>query len=249
MTLTGQVFALMTGVATDEQARQIVDAADRYLYDAKVGGYRLNTDFGPDAGRLSMSLGRCFGFAFGHKENGAMFSHMAVMYANALYKRGLVREGFAVLDGIYRHSQDFFRSGIYPGIPEYVEPGGRGLYPYLTGSASWYLLTMVGEVFGIKGQLGDLVLEPKLMPEQFGAEGRASVLTLFAGRKLKVTYHNPECLPWGVYTIAGIRLDGEAVSEKRQGRVAILSQSTLATLATEETHTLDVFLAASPQDQ
>ena len=148
-----------------------------------------------------MKLGRCFGFAFGHKENGAMFSHMAVMYASALYKRGLVPEGFAVLDGIYRHSQDFGLSGIYPGIPEYVEPGGRGMYPYLTGSASWYLLTMLTEVLGVKGQFGDLVLEPKLVPEQFDADGRASVLTLFAGRKLRITYHNPDCLPWGVYSV------------------------------------------------
>jgi len=248
MTLTGQVFALMGGIASDEQARQIVRAADRYLYDPDVGGYRLNTDLGSDAERLNRSLGRCFGFAFGHKENGAMFSHMAVMYANALYKRGLVREGFAVLDGIYHHCQDLSLSGIYPGIPEYVEPGGRGMYPYLTGAASWYLLTMLTEVLGIKGQFGDLVLEPKLVREQFDAEGRASVLTQFADRRLRVTYHNPDNLPWDVYDIASIRLDGEGVSHARQDRAAILPQSTLAPLSAEDVHTLDVFLATSPQD-
>ncbi|HSR35360.1 MAG TPA: cellobiose phosphorylase [Anaerolineae bacterium] len=248
MTLTGQVFALMGGVATDEQARQIVRAADRYLYDPSIGGYRLNTDFGRAGERLSMNLGRCFGFAFGHKENGAMFSHMAVMYANALYKRGLVPEGFAVLDSIYRHSQDLSRSGIYPGIPEYVEPGGRGMYPYLTGSASWYLLTMLTEVLGIKGRLGDLALEPKLMPEQFDADGWASVLTLFADRKLKVAYHNPDRLPWGMYTIAGIRLDGEEVSYERQGRAAILSQGTLMALTKERAHTVEASLATDTQD-
>jgi cellobiose phosphorylase len=248
MTLTGQVFALMGGIATGEQARQIVRAADRHLYDPNVGGYRLNTDFGLATERLSMSLGRCFGFAFGHKENGAMFSHMAVMYANALYKRGLVREGFAVLDGIYRHCQDLSLSGIYPGIPEYVEPGGRGMYPYLTGSASWYLLTMLTEVLGIKGRLGDLELEPKLMPEQFDADGRALVSILFAGRKLRVTYHNPDRLPWGMYTIAGVRLGGEEVSCERQGRAAILPRSAITALASEGVHTLDVFLATSAQD-
>ncbi len=248
MTLTGQVFALMGGIATDEQARQIVRSVDRYLYDPSVGGPRLNTDFGPDAERLSMSLGRCFGFAFGHKENGAMFSHMAVMYANALYKRGLVGEGFAVLDGIYRHCQDLSLSGIYPGIPEYVEPGGRGMYPYLTGSASWYLLTMLTEVLGVKGRLGDLVLEPKLAPEQFDADGRASVLTLFAGRKLEIAYHNPDRLPWGMYTIAWIRLNGERVSYESQGRAAILPRNAIMALAVEGVHTLEVFLAANPQD-
>ncbi len=89
MTLTGQVFALMGGVASDEQANEIVRSVDRYLYDAKLGGYRLNTDFG----EVLPSLGRGFGFAYGHKENGAMFSHMAVMYANALYQRGMAIAG------------------------------------------------------------------------------------------------------------------------------------------------------------
>ena len=46
MTLTGQVFTLMSGIATDAQAAEIVRAADRYLYAPRVGGYRLNTDFG-----------------------------------------------------------------------------------------------------------------------------------------------------------------------------------------------------------
>jgi hypothetical protein len=247
MTLTGQVFALMGGIATDEQARQIARAAHRYLYDSSVGGYRLNTDFGTDAERLSMKLGRCFGFAFGHKENGAMFSHMAVMYANALYKRGLVREGFAVLDGIYRHSQDFQLSGIYPGIPEYIEPGGRGMYPYLTGSASWYLLTMLTEVFGIKGRLGDLVLEPKLVPAQFDAHGRASVMTLFAGRKLKVTYYNPGRLPWGIYRISEMRLGGEPLPCERLGQAAFLPRRTITSLAEERVHVLDVSLATNTQ--
>jgi len=243
MTLTGQVFALMGGIATDEQARQIVRAADRYLYDPGVGGYRLNTDFGPAAERLSMSLGRCFGFAYGHKENGAMFSHMAVMYANALYKRGLVQEGFAVLDGIYRHSQDFGQSRIYPGIPEYIEPGGRGMYPYLTGSASWYLLTMLTEVFGVKGHLGDLVLEPKLVSHQFGADGHASVLTQFAGRRLQITYRNPDRLAWGECTIVRIELDGETLSAELPGRTIRVPRSTITALAMEKVHTVDIFLS------
>lgn len=44
------------------------------------------------------------------------------------------------------------------------------MYTYLTGSASWLLLTMVTEVFGVKGKLGDLLLQPKLVKEQFDSE-------------------------------------------------------------------------------
>ena len=200
MTLTGQVFTLMSGIATDAQAAEIVRAADRYLYDPRVGGYRLNTDFGG----MQLNLGRCFGFAFGHKENGAMFSHMAVMYANALYRRGKVREGWLVLEGIYRHCQDFAVSRMYPGLPEYISERGRGMYPWLTGSASWYLLTLLTEVFGVKGDLGDLVLEPKLVAAQFDPQGDATIRTRFAGRDLEVVYHNPRGLNYGEYAIQGV---------------------------------------------
>lgn len=205
MTLTGQVFTLMCGIASDEQARKIARAADHYLYTPSLSGYRLNTDFG----ELRLNLGRAFGFAYGHKENGAMFSHMAVMYANALYQRGLVEAGWRVLEGIYSQSQDFAASRMYPGIPEYFSPRGRGMYPYLTGSASWYLLTMLTEVYGVRGELGDLVLAPKLLASQFSADGQATVQTLFAGRNLQVTYKNPLRLAYGQYKVGEILVNGQ----------------------------------------
>jgi cellobiose phosphorylase len=238
MTLTGQVFALMGGIATDEQALEIIQAVDRYLFDPKVGGYRLNTNFG----ETLFNLGRCFGFAFGHKENGAMFSHMAVMYAYALYRRGFVREGRRVLDGIFQHSQNFPVSRMYPGIPEYISSKGRGMYPFLTGSASWYLFTMLTEVFGVKGSLGDLTLEPKLAREQFDTDGKASVSTLFAGRKLNVTYHDTSDLAYGQYRIKEIRLDDEPVLFELRGSTATLSRETVVGLAEDRTHNLDVLL-------
>ncbi len=39
-----------------------------------------------------------FGFAYGEKENGAVVSHMAVMYANALYKQGFIKEVQGIKD-------------------------------------------------------------------------------------------------------------------------------------------------------
>lgn len=41
------------------------------------------------------------------------------------------------------------------------------MYHYLTGAASWYMMTMITEVFGIRGQNGNLILYPKLLAEQF----------------------------------------------------------------------------------
>jgi cellobiose phosphorylase len=238
MTLSGQVFTLMGGVATDDQAQEMIRAADKYLLDPEIGGYRLNTNFG----EVLLNLGRAFGYAFGHKENGAMFSHMAVMYANALYQRGFVQEGYLVLDGIYRQSTNFPLSRMYPGIPEYFNNRGRGMYPYLTGSASWYLLTLVTEAFGIKGHLGDLEISPKLVRAQFDPQGIASVITLFSNRKVKITIQNPERLDYGEYQIDAIKLAGARKPFERAGYGAILARQDIEKLSSDETHSIEVIL-------
>ena len=74
---------------------------------------------------------------------------MAVMYANALYQRGYAKEGHKVLQALLEAAMDFNKSEMYPGIPEYFDNEGRGLYAYLTGATSWYMLTMITEVFGV----------------------------------------------------------------------------------------------------
>ena len=156
MILTSQVFAIMGGTADDEMTAKICQSADKYLYREKVGGYRLNTKFDED----KFDLGRMFGFAYGEKENGAVFSHMTVMFANALYKRGFVKEGYKALGTLLATAMDFETSKIYPGVPEYFDASGRGMYHYLTGAASWFMLTMITEVYGVKGAMGNLMLEP-----------------------------------------------------------------------------------------
>ncbi len=206
MTLTGQVFAIMSGMASPEEVEQIILSADEFLKDKKLGGFRLNTDFGLDH---YLELGRAFGFAYGTKENGAFFSHMNVMYAAALYQRGFARAGYRVLQSIYRMAVDGARSKIYPGIPEYFDAEGRGMYHYLTGSASWLVLTKLIHVFGVRGHRGDLILSPQLVKEEFNAKGHAAVICQFAGRRLDITYHNPSRLDAGQYAIKGISVDGK----------------------------------------
>ena len=111
---------------------------------------------------------------------------------------------------------------MYPGIPEYFNPRGRGMYPYLTGSASWYLLTMLTEVYGVRGDLGDLLLAPKLLASQFGADGKATVHTLFAGKKLCVTYQNAQGLQYEQYKIGQMLVNGQEIpAETISGGVKI----------------------------
>lgn len=203
MMLTGQVFSIMAGTADDTQIAQITKAADRYLFDASCGGYRLNTDFH----EVKTDMGRMFGFAYGEKENGAVFSHMTVMYANALYGRGYVKEGYKALHALYTQAMDFENSRIYPGIPEYFGKDGRGLYHYLTGAASWYMLTVITCMFGIRGEDGALVIAPNLLLEQFDAAGNAAITLPFQGISWEITLENKKGLEAGNYGVADARLD------------------------------------------
>jgi cellobiose phosphorylase len=207
MTLTGQVFPIMSGVATNEQVAEIYKSAKKYLWDKKLKGFRLNTDFK----EIQPNLGRAFSFAYGEKENGAFFSHMNVMFAYALYKRGFVKEAFEVINSIYNMSISS-KAKIYPCIPEYFNSDGRGMYSYLTGSATWLIFTMLTQVFGVRGEMGDLIIEPKLVKQQFGKSDKVSVNTSFAGKNIRVNYHNPQRLDYGEYKIGSISINGNSLT-------------------------------------
>lgn len=226
MTLTGQVFPLMHGVATKEDTADVVKAVRRFLKDKELGGYRLNTDFGL---RHYLSFGRAFGFAYGTKENGAVFSHMSVMYSYALYKQGFAREGYEVLRSLYRMGMDMQRANIYPGVPEYFDGEGRGVYHFLTGSASWYVLTLLTMAYGVRGEKGDLLLAPQLVAEEFGSDNKTSVVFQFAGKRVEVSYMNPQRLDAGQYRIEKVLLNGsEIVIKHKSSGEALISRKLLS---------------------
>ena len=237
MMLTGQVFPIMNFVATDEQIRKITASADHYLYRQEIGGYRLNTDFK----EIKTDLGRMFGFAYGEKENGAVFSHMTVMYANALYRRGFAKEGWKALKTLADTALNFETSRIYPGIPEYFRADGRGVYHYLTGAASWYMLTMVTEAFGVHGKAGDLVLYPKLLAEQFDDNGRASITVQFADKTFHIHYDNPNQKDFGKYIIKKAVCDNQEI-DITDDAFAFITKDKLTELS-DDTHEIIITLA------
>jgi cellobiose phosphorylase len=236
MMLTGCVFSIMSGTAKEDKISEIVKSADKYLYSKEIGGYRLNTDFK----ELRTDLGRMFGFSYGDKENGAVFSHMAVMYGNALYKRGFGKEGYKALSTLYDAAANFEVSRIYPGIPEYFNGEGRGLYNYLTGAASWYLLTMVTQSFGVRGNAGDLFIEPALVAEQFGTDHKASISLTFRGKKFEVIFVNPQGKTCGEYEISKVTLDGNKAIEA--GKQSATIAADLIDQLDDTVHVIEVFL-------
>ncbi len=242
MMLTGQVFAVMSNTALDGQTASICRSADHYLYDKKAGGYRLNTDFHEQ----KYDLGRMFGFAYGEKENGAVFSHMTVMFGNALYQRGFVKEGYKALQSLADTAMDFETSKIYPGIPEYFNSSGRGMYHYLTGAASWYMLTAVTQVFGVRGRLGDMLIEPKLIKEQFDSSGTAWIQLMFAAKQFHIIFQNPHKLGYGEYILKSAYCD-QKIQLQVLGGAAVFERDKIDDLP-EAIHTIIIELESKNQE-
>jgi cellobiose phosphorylase len=237
MILTSQVFPVMAGLATQRQIKEILRNSKRYLLDRKLKGYRLNTDFKEE----QHNLGRAFSFVYGDKENGAFFNHMTVMFAYALYRRGFAQDGWEVLSSVYKMALDSERAKIYPCLPEYFNSEGRGMYSYLTGSASWFVLTLLTEVFGVKGRDGDLCLEPKLDAANFRHSTSLTVMRNFAGRRIKVKFINPRRLSYPNYRIVKVILNSRVLNLP-QGKTVFIERFLLAKLAKKPLNTLEVYL-------
>ncbi len=217
MTLTGQVFSILSNIASKDQINLILSSIKKNLKDPEFGGIRLNTNFG----EIQLNLGRAFAFSYGDKENGAFFSHMIVMLIYALYKRGYVDEGYEIFKSVYDMANNTQKSKIYPGIPEYFNSEGRGLYHYLTGSASWLVYTMVDQIFGISSSLGDLKVEPKLKKIQFKKSDKIELEINFANHRYLIRYLNSSKLDYKNYSISTIKLNEKIIHNKKSKKVVI----------------------------
>ena len=121
------------------------------------------------------------------------------------------------------------KSRIFPGLPEYFNNEGRGRYMYLTGSASWYVLTLLTQAFGVRGTNGDLLMAPKLVPEQFSKKGLATVVFQFAGSEVRVTYQNPRKVSYEKMKIRDVKCDNQSISfSKLSDREVVINRHVIA---------------------
>jgi cellobiose phosphorylase len=206
MNLTGQAIALLSKTPTTNQAKLIASKTKDLLFAEKLGGYKLNSNYN----KVLTNMGRAYGFAYGHKENGAVFSHMAVMYAYGLYQYNLVTHGNQAMMALLKQAQNI-ESKVFLGIPEYFNDRGIGMYPYLTGSASWMLKLLRSEVFGINFEYGTLKLNPKLRNSDF-VNNKTSITTYLFKKLRTITYFNPKNLDFGFYKISKVIVNSQEIN-------------------------------------
>ncbi len=234
MTLTGQVFPIMSKIADNPKIKSILKNSNKYLKH-KNNTYRLNTDYKNNPPKL----GRAFGFSYGDKENGSVFSHMNVMFSYSLYSQGFAREGFDILHGLYKNTIDNYQS--YPQLPEYFNLQGKGLYSYLTGSASWYIYTIITQSFGIKGDLGNIILEPKLVKKQFGKNRSIKIKLPLNKKNIVLEYINKNKKDWPKYNIISAEINGKLFKDIGTKKL-IIPQNQIDKILNKKINTLKIIL-------
>jgi cellobiose phosphorylase len=116
------------------------------------------------------------------------------------------------------------------------------MYSYLTGSASWFILTLLTQAFGVYGRDGQLVIEPKLAKEQFQNSTNISISRNFAGRRLQVNFLNPGKLEYGRYKIVDLRMNSKRLPVDKASSSVIIRKTTLSNLPVNRLNTVDIIL-------
>ena len=102
-------------------------------------------------------------------------------------------------------------------------------------------MTMITEVFGVRGEAGDLILYPKLLAVQFDDEHKASVTTPFAGRTFTIVYENKNGRDFGGYIIDSAYCDEKEIPVNEDSFV-VLSRDMLDALSAGA-HTIVIHLS------
>ena len=70
------------------------------------------------------------------------------------------------------------------------------------------MLTVVTQMFGVRGEYGNLIINPKLLNCQFNDEGKAYISLTFGGTDLKIEIINKSRLEVGDYSVTKVEADG-----------------------------------------
>ncbi len=238
--LPSQVMAIMFNTATDEQIQEIYQSVKKHLKDQKEKEtiFRLCTDFQ----ELDLNIGRVTGFIYGEKEHGSKWIQQNIMLMYGLYKRGFVKEGYEVFNSIFKTFMNTNKTQVFPCLSSYINSDGKGAYNYLTGSGTWYLLTLTTQIFGVRGEKGHLLLEPKLVKEQFDKEGKVKIALNFREKRLDIEYHNKNNKDWNVYGVQSVKINHQNVDFIPKKRGGLIEIDTILKYGTQENNDVQIDL-------
>lgn len=167
--LNAQSWAIMAGVATDEQIEAMVQAVDDLL-GTRIAPALLAPPYPgmvPHVGKLTLKTP-------GTGENGSVYSHAALFWSHALYACGRSTQAWRILRNLVPGGPDnpveaagqvpLYIPNFYRG-PAFPEIFGRSSYSPNTGSAAWVYMTFIEQVVGLRGEGSYLRVQPNLPSE------------------------------------------------------------------------------------
>ncbi|MEY2930725.1 MAG: hypothetical protein RL033_1474 [Pseudomonadota bacterium] len=205
--LNTQVWAVISGVATEAQAKSSLAAMKREL--ATPYGLMLCA---PPFEKTPRHIMDGVVYNKGIKENGGIFNHPQAWAVMAECQRGNGDQGYeyyrAYMPSAYNtraelreiepyvHSQTTYAS---------CNPhAGKSRVPWLTGTASWSLFVAVQSILGIVPELDGLRIDPCIPRSWPGFQ----VERQFRGKKLTISVENPKGLSKGVQRL---QVDGKVI--------------------------------------
>ena len=216
--LNAQTWAVITGVADQARATQVMDVVEREL-ETRVGPVLLRPAYTvPDA-----TIGYLSRYAAGMRENGGVYTHAAtwaVMAAARLKRTEAAYRMARKINPVVRgQDPDEYVAEPYvtPGNIEGPDSGcfGRGGWTWYTGSAAWYFRVVLDWILGIRPTIEGIKVDP-CIPADWTS---FSVVRIFRGATYRFEVKNPGNTGHGV---AEILLNGTALQLPADGGAPVL---------------------------
>lgn len=151
-----QSWAVLSGVAGDERARQAMDAVETHLVRADAGLVQL---LDPPFDHRGPNPGYIAGYLPGVRENGGQYTHAAIWVAMAHAALGDAERAWRIVDlinpvhhgrsaaevTVYKVEPYVMAADVYSAAPH----GGRGGWTWYTGSAAWMYRLLVESLLGL----------------------------------------------------------------------------------------------------
>ncbi len=164
--LNAQSWAIMAGVTDDARRQSCIDAVESHL-QTPSGPMTLS----PAYTQMHEGVGKLTLKSPGHLENGSVYCHASTFYAYALYQAGEGERAYSVLRDLLTGSENnpITRSGQLPlyipnaylGLP-CGRNAGKSTHSPNTGTAAWYLRTVVDCLMGVRSEVNGIRVDPQL---------------------------------------------------------------------------------------
>jgi cellobiose phosphorylase len=210
--LNTQVWSVISGAATPEQARQAMQTVHARL--ATPYGLMLSA---PPFAKTPIDVMRAVLFNAGIKENAGIFNHTqgwGVM-AECLLGNGDRAYAYyrAAMPASYNERAEIRQCEPYvqaqTTYSTFSPRAGNARTSWLTGAAAWAYFSAVQSILGIRPEIGGLRIDPCIPSEWPGYKA----VRVFRGKRVEIEVRNPRGICRGVaeMIVNGERLDGSLV--------------------------------------